>query len=246
MSNNTVKRLNEDGWFNHIGRGKVRGASSVGRGIAREIGTGKKVLDIGCGAGACLLPLRDAGNEVFGVDVSPSALALCRQKGLDVMEYDIENEPVDLLAAKGPFDAVVFADVLEHLIDPLAVLKDKILPILKPGGIVVATVPNFVFLRYRLELLLGRVSHFNNDDATGYDLPRPYNLGHKTLFNRANLRETFRLAGFSKIRVEPELFAESLSPFWSKPVWRNLRDDIKKLWPTLLAARFLVVAEKPR
>lgn len=244
MSKHTVRRVYEEAWAGYIGKGKGFGPGAVGFGVAKTVGTGKKVLDIGCGTGGCLMPLREAGNEVFGVDVSPAALKLCREKGFDVMEYDVENDPVDPLLAKGPFDAVVLADVLEHLMDPIAVLKDKVLPVLKPGGIVVATVPNFVFLRYRLELLMGKVSHFNNDDATGHDVPRPYNLGHKTLFNRANLALTFRLAGFSQVRVEPELFAESFSPVWSKPVLRDIRDGVKKLWPTLLSARFLAVAVK--
>jgi hypothetical protein len=92
---------------------------------------------------------------------------------------------------------------------------------------------------------MGNISHFNNNsDVTEYDIPRPYNLGHKTLFNRQNLFQTFTLAGFSNVRVTPELFSESLTRFWKLPGFQSLRIGLKQFWPTLLAARFLVLAEK--
>ncbi len=247
MSNETIRRIYEESVTGYLGKGKGKPETNeLGRALVQIVGPGKHVLDIGAGTGLCLVPLRELGGTSVGVEISKTAVERCRAKGFTMLELDIENDAIDELKSKGPYDAVIMADVLEHLLDPLAVLKDKVLPLLKPGGRVIATVPNFVYLRYRLELLSGNISHFNNDDATGHDLPRPYNLGHKTMFNRSNLRETFRLAGFSKISVEPELFAESFSPFWSKPLLRGLRDGIKRLWPTLLAARFLVMAEKPR
>jgi methionine biosynthesis protein MetW len=245
--NASVRRLNDDSWKGHLARGKGRPdpANEFGVEIARLVGTGKRVLDLGCGTGKCLAPLAAAGNDVTGVDISPEAATVCRQHGFRVFELDLENEDLSELLADGPFDAVLMTDIVEHLIDPLAVLKNKVRILLKPQGQCLATVPNFVYLRYRVELLSGRIPHFGNDDATGYDPPRPYNLGHKTLFNRRNLGETFALAGFVNVRVGPELMSQSLNRFWRIPGLAQVRNVIKRTWPSLLAARFIVTAEKP-
>ena len=64
-------------------------------------------------------------------------------------------------------------------------------------------------------------------------------------FSRKNILQTFELAGFKDIDVQPELFSESLGGFWRVPFLRELRNSLKRWWPTLLAARFVVVARKP-
>lgn len=242
----TIERIYEESWSATLGKGKRYPTENnpLGTAIAEMVGSNQNVLDIGCGTGKCMLPLAAKGNQVIGVDVADSAQKILRTCGFQVLKLDVENEPTDALIDLAPFDVVIMTDVLEHLIDPLVVLKDKVYPLLKPQGKCIATVPNFVFISYRLELLMGRISHFNNDDSTGYDIPRPYNLGHKTLFNQSNLLQTFQLSGFSTVQVEPELFSESLKGFWRFPVTKGVRKFAKIAWPTLLAARFLVIAQK--
>jgi len=243
----TTKKNNSDAWVAHMKRKKnnvVVKDGNFGKEIAALVGSGKNVLDIGCGAGKCLYPLAENGNKVFGIDIASAPIEECRRNGFEAMVKDIEDDDIEDLMRRRPFDAVIMADVLEHLIDPVIVLRDKVLPLLGDGGVCIATIPNFVFYRYRTEIMLGNISHFNNDDKTHYDPPRPYNLGHKTMFNLKNIKETFRLAGFSSVRIEPELFSESLSGFWRVPFLNFLRLSAKKLWPTMMAARYLVIAEK--
>lgn len=243
MPKRTIQRIYEESWSAYLSRGKgiPTGDNEFANQIASLVGNQKHCLDIGCGTGKCMLALSKLGNKVIGVDVSPSAITIRKSLGLEVLCLDIENDEIDPLLGYSPFDFIIMTDVLEHLIDPIEVLS-KIRTLLKKDGTVIATVPNFVYFRYRFSLLLGTISHFGNDDATGYDPPRPYNLGHKTLFNRSNLEQTFKLSGFSRVIVVPELFSESLKPWWRVPVFRNIRLLAKKIWPTMLAARFLVIA----
>ena len=83
---------------------------------------------------------------VAGVENDPEAARLARQVLDDVVEGNIEE--MDLPYGENSFDCILFADVLEHLIDPLAVLK-KIRKYLKPQGTVVASIPNVQFMDRR-------------------------------------------------------------------------------------------------
>ncbi|MGQ4648736.1 methyltransferase domain-containing protein [Lyngbya aestuarii] len=246
MPRKTIEKIYEESWTAYLDKGKGQPTldNKFGVSIAEMVGYGQKVLDIGCGTGKCMLPLVDQGNEVVGIDVSDTALTVLNNLGFQTFKLDIESDSIEILQEYAPFDVVIMTDVLEHLIDPLVVLKDKVYPLLQANGKCIATVPNFVYLNYRLEFLLGRISHFNNDDSTGHDIPRLYNLGHKTMFNQSNLKQTFQQAGFSAVKVEPELFAETLKEYYKMPLLRDIRLILKKAWPTLLAARFLTVAQK--
>jgi SAM-dependent methyltransferase len=101
----------------------------------------RRVLDLGCSAGAVGAALKDRGaTEVVGVELDP-ALALQAQTRLDrVVVGDAGELPGDL----GRFDCVVAADVLEHLDDPWAALR-RAVDLLEPGGAVVVSLPNVRF-----------------------------------------------------------------------------------------------------
>ena len=98
------------------------------------------ILEIGCAAGATGRELKRR-KDVFvaGVEVEAEAAAQARQVLDDVVEGDIEA--LELPYEEGSFDCVLFADVLEHLVDPQAVLQ-KIKNLLRPDGTVVASMPN--------------------------------------------------------------------------------------------------------
>lgn len=103
---------------------------------------GARVLDVGCGTGYVLERLRER-YEAFGVDVSPLALDLCRARGLDRVAPGGAH---DLSAVAGcRFDGVFLLDVLEHLDDDANALR-RLREVLAPGGVVIVTVPAFMFL----------------------------------------------------------------------------------------------------
>jgi len=99
------------------------------------------ILDVGCGTGANLEMLSEFG-ETEGVDVSSEALSFCRERGLEnVKQGEAEALPYE----DSSFDLVTGLDVVEHLDDDLAGLKEM-RRVLRPGGHALVFVPAFMFL----------------------------------------------------------------------------------------------------
>jgi SAM-dependent methyltransferase len=99
-----------------------------------------KILDVGCGTGANLEMLANFG-EPEGVDVSDDALEFCRQKGLKVHKGLAESLPFE----DESFDLVTALDVVEHLDDDIAGLKEMN-RVMKRTGRALVFVPAFMWL----------------------------------------------------------------------------------------------------
>jgi SAM-dependent methyltransferase len=103
--------------------------------------TNLKVLDVGCGTGLTMQYLRRYGT-VTGVDLSPVALDFCRRR----QHQSLVMAPLEKLPfAENSFDLVTALDIIEHLDDDVAGLKE-IGRVLKPGGRAVILVPAYMFL----------------------------------------------------------------------------------------------------
>ena len=101
------------------------------------------ILEIGCSGGPFLRQLRDCGySRLTGIDISPEAIALCRESNLDDVRVMDAQQP-DLPPAS--YDVITASDVLEHLADaPRALAAWH--QLLRPGGTLVVFVPAFMFL----------------------------------------------------------------------------------------------------
>ncbi|HEX9960748.1 MAG TPA: class I SAM-dependent methyltransferase [Pyrinomonadaceae bacterium] len=99
-----------------------------------------KILDVGCGTGANLEMLAQFG-DAEGVDVSDDALDFCRAKGLKTHKGLAEKLPF----ADESFDLATALDVVEHLDDDVAGLKEM-RRVLKTGGRTLIFVPAFMWL----------------------------------------------------------------------------------------------------
>lgn len=125
-------------WF--VGRRRI--IESFLRDICLKLDTPlPQILDVGCGTGANLEMLAHFG-KVQGVDVSPDAVAFCRDRGLNNVR---EGEAEKLPFADGSFDLVTALDVVEHLDDDRLGLREM-LRVLRPGGMALLFVPAFMFL----------------------------------------------------------------------------------------------------
>lgn len=114
-------------------------------------GPGKRVLDLGCRYGALTRAYAD-GNEVVGVDVDRDALAEAAKLGIETQWADVEEPlPFD----DESFDVVVAGELIEHLREPERLVAEA-RRVLRPGGTLAASVPNFFRLRNRLAMLFGR------------------------------------------------------------------------------------------
>src|SRR4029079_17553959 len=132
-------RIEQSHWW-YTGRRKI--LTRFVEDICRRVTDRRpRILDVGCGTGANLLMLSKFG-DAEGVDVSEDALAFCRERGLaNVKLGAAEALPYD----DGTFDLVTALDVVEHLDDDLAGLREM-RRVLRPGGRVLLFVPTFMFL----------------------------------------------------------------------------------------------------
>lgn len=126
-----------------------------------------RVLEIGTGAGGALVPFKEAGCHVLGIDFDEKFLDFGRSKGLSLQRGGIQS-----LGELGTFDVVILKDVLEHLPDPLQALR-MIRESLSEKGIVYIQVPGlqalgplgyrYDFLRY---LQIAHICHYTIESLT--------------------------------------------------------------------------------
>src|SRR4051794_25273940 len=101
-----------------------------------------RLLDVGCGHGLLLDEARKRGYETVGLELSREAAAHARSLGLDVREWPLEAFGQGTNGdAPGTFDAVVLADVLEHLDDPVGAIN-QCAALLRPGGVLCVVTPD--------------------------------------------------------------------------------------------------------
>ena len=99
-----------------------------------------RVLEVGCGDGKLMEFLKHLGHvTMVGVDVSAPSIDKARAQGFDVRLAAFEDL-ADVLRAEPPFDAVILSHVLEHVGDPLGVMR-QVASLLVPGGHIYAAVP---------------------------------------------------------------------------------------------------------
>jgi len=193
-------RVEQSHWW-HIGRRKI--IASFVEDICRRVTDRRpRILDVGCGTGANLLMLSKYG-DAEGVDVSEDALAFCRERGLENVKLGAAEElPYD----DGTFDLVTALDVVEHLDDDLAGLREM-RRVLRPGGRVLLFVPTFMFLwglqddvshhrrRYRMPELRRVLEH------AGFEIERTTYANITFFMPILAMRKLMRLTG---IKAESE------------------------------------------
>ena len=110
------------------------------------------VLDVGCGEGAFGYQVKQGrGSEVWGIELAddPARIAAGR------LDQVLCGDVAALLDQLPPayFDAVVFNDILEHLVDPYDVLA-RIKRCIRPGGVVVSSIPNIRYYPTLFDLVV--------------------------------------------------------------------------------------------
>ncbi len=117
-------------------------------------GHDRAVLDVGCAAGDTARALVARGCTVSGVEIDAEAAEPGRDLYDELVIADIEQSPLSTHFKAESFDAIIFGDVLEHLRDPAATLRDAI-PLLAPDGQILVSIPNVTHAAVRLALLQG-------------------------------------------------------------------------------------------
>lgn len=142
---------------------------------------GGRLLDIGCGDGQALEHLRDLGWQVEGVDFDERAVRAARARGLEVHTGTLESQEYP----DASFDAITMSHVIEHVHDPLGLMRECCRA-LRSGGRLVVVTPN-----------IGSLGRWCFGEAwRGLEPPR-----HLQIFTPQLLRRLAEKAGFRKIEV---------------------------------------------
>ena len=129
--------------------------------LARMIEPGQRVLELGTGPGTVTRILHSKGCKVTGVEMDPETLATCAPFCERTLRANLEDPNWAVSLAGESFDAIICADVLEHLRDPRPLLN-QLHNFLKPGGSVLISLPNASHLTIVASLLGGRFPYQKN------------------------------------------------------------------------------------
>jgi SAM-dependent methyltransferase len=184
-----------------------------------------RVLEVGCAGGELGRLLRSRGHHVTGIELVPEMAEQARRWLDRVVTADVERDGFPFPPAS--FDAIIFADVLEHLVDPWRVLREAV-AVLADGGVVVASIPNVQNLDVIRRLLRGRWDYRERGIL---------DCGHLRFFTLHSIRTLFGQAG---------LTLEHIGHRYRRSWWRELlcwlsAGRARGLW----TRQYLVVGRKP-
>lgn len=202
-----------------------------------------RCLDVGCGDGRTSgVWLHANGYEYVGVDVSSTGISEARAAGLDARVIEDAGQ---LPFPDDSFGAVVCIEVIEHLFDPLAAVREM-LRVLRPGGVLMVTTPNVAYWRRRMDSgLFGRWNPYGDE----LSVTQPWRDPHIRFFTVRTLRAMLEAAGCQRIAVGGHAGAlvqhlpcvgRRLSRHGAGRVYRQL----ERLYPSLLSLRLHAVAYK--
>lgn len=188
----------------------------------------RSLIELGCGEGALGHAVKQRQRaRVVGVELDRNAAAIARKRIDDVYQGDVE-EVVSLIHEK--FDCIVASEIIEHVIDPWALLAD-LRRIAQPGGLLILSIPNLAHASIINDLIEGRFDYA----YIGLTC-----VGHLRFFTRRSIEEMLRMSGWAVLEITAQQQA------------RMATDLIERLNPPpamredLAATGFYVVAQNPR
>jgi len=180
---NSLPEITPEEWFNNPVI--IQDCKNRLEWITEQYGdvSGKEILDIGSSSGYFLKTLFSANARATGVELNESCSNHARRLGFSVYSKSIED-----IGFKNEFDLVVIFHTLEHVCDPMLVLR-SIYTALKPGGVFMGEVPNQDDWRIKI---------FNNEIVKRFH----YDPFHYYYFSPKTLTSYLRKCGFEHIRLE--------------------------------------------
>jgi methionine biosynthesis protein MetW len=150
----------------------------------------KKHLDVGCGNGNLIDIAHEKVSYIFGCDISESAVRAAKIKGIVAICADVNFGYIPYRDES--FDSITCIEVIEHVLDPINLLKE-LYRILKVQGELLVTTPNIRCFRHLSTLLFKGI--FPRTTTDSY----VWGGGHLHYFTRKDLFTLLRVAGFSEI-----------------------------------------------
>lgn len=191
--------------------------------IAGLITPGARVLEMGCAMGYMTRHLTEQlGCKVTGVEINAEEAAQAEPFAERVVVADLADPRTWELIGDG-YDYIIYADVLEHLVDPWEALR-RTKDLVADGGSVLASIPNIAHYKIRLGMMMGRFDYANYgilDDT------------HLRFFTRKSARALFTDTGYCVEKCLPICWSA-----WKRPTAR--------LMPCLLSNQFVIEARAHR
>lgn len=198
---------------------------SVHQKIVHLVGRKKKVLDVGCSVGVLAKEMSNNNCKVVGIELDEKSIKKAQKYCVEIICGDVES--IELKSQyDNYFDFIIFADVLEHLVEPSKVLK-RFTKYLKKDGYVIISLPNVANWKIRFKLLFG---NFDYEDHGLLD------ESHIRFFTEKNAKKLIYDAGLEI--SEFDVTVGDVNKFAS------ILHSIGFLWPNLMAYQFLIMAKK--
>lgn len=197
------------------------------------VGGGGRLLDVGCARGYLMNELRKQNWTVNGIEPDLGDFEIASQAGFSVFNCSAEEA---LNANLGKYDRIIFADVLEHLVNPTEVLRDYRRHLVRNGTVIIS-VPNIAHLSVRAQLMFGR---FNMTDSGILDRT------HLHFYTQKTLKQFIKKCGFSIVKFSSTPAPiEKVFPILATKKFRWLLAFgamVSRICPRLLGYQFIVVA----
>ena len=201
-------RVEDSHWW-YRGRRRV-----LEQAIARvELPAPARVLDAGCGSGRNMLELTRYGT-VAGVELSATSAALARARGVGEV---VEGSVLEMPFAEDSFDLAVCLDVIEHLQDDRAALRE-LRRVLAPGGALLVTVPAYQWLWSGHDEINHHHRRYNRGTLLAAARDAGWSCAFATYFNSLLLPVAIALRALD--RVNPKTTESSLD-LWVPPAPLN-------------------------
>jgi SAM-dependent methyltransferase len=163
--------------------------------------TGKRIVDLGLSRGLLLERFRRyPGVELGGIEIDPAEIEWARSRGLEPLQHFVNVFDGNVMTARLPYDdasadVVLAGEILEHVVDTEGFLRE-IHRTLTPGGALVLSTPNILWVKHRVRLLAGRYP-----DALDYRSRYGADFGHVRIFGPDQLQELLDETGFVDLVV---------------------------------------------
>ena len=186
---------------------------------AKHLNGGKRILDLGIWGGGFLSSqeMQSKYLEFYGLDLPLPSVKMAKSKGIDAQVWNLNSTPYPF--AENSFDAITALAVIEHVFDPIAVIRE-INRLLIFGGQIIVALPNIVSFSNRVRSFCGYPPVTSLDP--GWD------GGHLHNFTIPTTKKLLQQSGFKITGL-----SATGSGLW-------LRNAI----PTILAGEFVIVGEK--
>src|SRR5215467_1445694 len=205
--------------------------------ILRWLGDGRarRPLDVGAADGLLSRQLTDRGWRVTAIEGDPALAQAGARHCERMITVNLDRE---IPVGEGPFDVIVYGDVLEHLVDPQRVFVELDRS-LAPAGFVVISVPNIAHLWIRLLLLVGRFDYLDRGIL---------DHSHLRFFTERSLRAMLADAGLSieRFTATPAPLYQILPARWHRgwvKATHGVNAVIARRVRRLLGYQFIVLAQ---